>query len=187
MVNTSGIINTIIGNGVAGYSGDGGPATAAELHDPWSVVLDKAGNIYIAYQINNCVRMVNTSGIITTIAGNGVGGYSGDGGPATSAELFEPYGVAVDASGNVYISDFNETVRMVNTSGIITTIVGNGVGGYSGDGGPATAAEIQYPEGIALDTSGNLYIADYMNSRSNGKYFRNYYNYCGQWPSFLFG
>ncbi len=166
-VNTSGIISTLAGNHSYGhgYSGDGGPATAAELFEPWGITFDASGNLYIADWGNNIIRKVNTSGIISTFAGNHIFGYSGDGGPATAAELRAPNGVAVDASGNLYIGEeSNYDVRKVNTSEIINTIAGNQVLGYSGDGGPAAAAELREPYGIALDPADNLYISDFNNN-----------------------
>ncbi|NCX94789.1 MAG: hypothetical protein EBX41_00005, partial [Chitinophagia bacterium] len=163
-VNTSGIISTIAGNGSNGYSGDGGAATAASLRSPNGVAVDASGNVYFADYYNYRIRKVNTSGVISTIAGNGSNGYSGDGGAATAASLYNPQGVAVDASGNVYIADaHNHRIRKVNTSGVITTIAGNGSYGYSGDGGAATAASLADPIGVAVDVSGNLYIADITN------------------------
>jgi uncharacterized repeat protein (TIGR02543 family) len=165
---STGIITTVAGNGTYGYSGDGGPAISAELAQPISIVVDTSGNIYFGDVNNHRVRMVNAStGIITTVAGNGTSGGSGDGGPATSAEFWGIAGLAVDGSGNIYISDDgNNRVRKVTAStGIITPIVGNGTQGYSGDGGPATSAELSYPNGITLDGSGNLYIADTDNER----------------------
>jgi sugar lactone lactonase YvrE len=155
---TPGVITTVAGNGTVGYSGDDGPATSAELSAPASVAVDAAGNLYIADTGNNRIRKVDKSGTITTIAGNGSSGYYGDGGPATSAELY-PAALAVDASGNIYIANGNR-IRKVDKSGTITTIAGNGSSGYSGDGGPATSAELSYPCGVALDASGNIYIAD---------------------------
>jgi len=164
-VNTAGIISTIAGNGTAGYSGDGGQATAAELYDPWGITFDAAGNLYITEAGNNVIRKVNTAGIISTIAGTGTGAYSGDGGQATAAELNQPVGVILDASGNLYFADNqNSRIRMINTSGIISTIAGNGTAGYSGDGGQATSAEIKRPWGITFDAAGNLYIADEGNN-----------------------
>jgi len=164
-VNTSGIITTIAGNGTAGYSGDGGVGTTAQLHYPLGVAVDASGNIFIADYANNAIRKLSSTGIISTIAGNGTGSYSGDGGPAISATLFEPDGVAVDTSGNLYISDGeNNRIRMINASGIISTIAGNGAEGYSGDGGLATSAEL-YTAAVALDLSGNVYIADNGNNR----------------------
>ncbi|MEO6884070.1 MAG: T9SS type A sorting domain-containing protein [Bacteroidia bacterium] len=165
-INTSGIISTIAGNGTAGYSGDGGVATAAQLSYPQEVAVDVAGNVYIADTQNNCIRKINSSGIISTIAGNGIQGYSGDGGAATAAELNYPNGVAVDATGNVFISDGNNyRVRKINTSGTITTIAGNGTSGYGGDGGLATVAELNDPNGVAVDATGNVYISDEGNQR----------------------
>ena len=160
-VNTSGIISTIAGTGVPGFSGDGGLATAATIHTPGGVFVDAAGNVYFADGLNNRVRKVNTSGIISTIAGNGTPGYSSDGISATTSELNNPIGVAVDAAGNVYICDQqNHRVRKVNTSGIISTIAGNGVIGYTGDGGLATGAQVSYPNYVTLDATGNIYITD---------------------------
>ncbi len=171
IINTSGIINTYAGTGTAGYSGDGGQATNAEIYDPNGLAFDAVGNLYISDYGNNRIRMVNTLGVINTFAGNGfgapgIGGYSGDGGQATDAELNVMSDIAIDATGNVYIADFyNQRIRMVNTLGIISTFVGNGTAGYSGDGGQATNAELNYPNGVTCDTRGNLYIADYANSR----------------------
>jgi len=163
-VNSSGIISTIAGTGVLGYSGDNGPATAAELNEAVDVAVDNIGNIYIADNYNYRIRKINALGIITTIAGNGTGGYNGDNILATNAELFGPCGVAVDNTGNIYMCDeFNNRIRKVNTSGIITTIAGTGVAGSVGDGGPASAAEINKPYGLQFDASGNLFIADWGN------------------------
>ena len=166
IINTSGIINTFAGNGIRSYSGDGGPAIAAELIGPCSLATDGSGNVYIADGLNNRIRIVNSSGIINTFAGDSAIGYYGDGGPATSAELNDPVGVATDAFGDVYISDqLKSRIRIVNTSGIINTFAGNGTFGFLGDGGAATAAELDGPEGITIDASGNVYIADYSNGR----------------------
>ena len=127
--------------------------------------MDSAGNLYIADAVNNVVRMVSASGNITTVGGTGAPSYSGDGGPATSAGLNNPTGIAVDSSGNLYIADQrNERIRKV-TGGTITTVAGNGSAGFSGDGGLAPNAQLYYPEGIAVDGSGNLYIADSDNQR----------------------
>jgi len=166
MVNASGTISTFAGNGTAGYSGDGDAATSAEINTPKGLAVDASGNIYIADEANNRIRKVNTSGIISTVAGNGTAGYSGDGGAATSAEINSPYGVAIDASGNLYIADeANNRIRMVNTSGTISTIAGNGTAGFSGDGGAATSAELKHPINVSVDAAGNIYIVDYGNSR----------------------
>jgi len=159
-------IYTFAGNVPGGYSGDGGPATAAALHGPCSVVIDGPGNVYIADFDNDRIRKVNTSGIISTVAGNGIRGFSGDGGPATAAELYAPDGITIDGLGNLYFSEYgNFRIRKVNTSGIISTIAGNGTSGFSGDGGPATAASLQNASGVAVDVSGNVYIADCSNYR----------------------
>jgi len=168
---STGIISTVAGDGTYGYSGDGGLATSAELGEPTDVAVDAAGNIYIADPGFARIRKVTVStGIISTVAGNGTQGYSGDGGPATSAELSSPDGVTVDGAGNIYIADlYNERVRKVTVStGIISTVAGDGTAGYSGDGGPATGAEIYYPDGLAVDTAGNIYIADTENFRIRG-------------------
>ena len=165
-INTAGIITTIAGNGTAGFLGDGGQATNAELYQPNEVIIDAAGNLYIADVFNNRIRKVTTQGIISTVVGNGVFGYSGDGGLATAAELSNASQVVLDATGNMFIADQrNNVIRKVNTTGIISTVVGNGVAAYAGDGGQATACEINYVDGVAIDASGNLYIADQGNSR----------------------
>jgi sugar lactone lactonase YvrE len=207
----TGIITTVAGTGALGYGGDGGPATSAILNRPIAVALDGAGNLYIADWFNNRVRKVDTTGVITTVAGTGTAGFAGDGGAATSALLRDPTGVAVDAAGNLYIADrVNARVRRVDTAGNITTfagerhtglrgrwtlatnasmvrpisvavdaagqlfitdtdghnvrkvdaagfistVAGTGVGGFSGDGGPATAAQLLYPWGVAIDGCG---------------------------------
>ncbi len=153
-------INTYAGNGTAGFSGDSGAPTSAQLSSPLGLAFDSSGNLYIADSVNQRVRKIS-GGIITTVAGNGTEGYSGDGKAATSAELFGPSGVAVDSSGNLYIADTNNhVIRMVSTSGTITTIAGDNTGGYIGDGGPAIDAELEFPTGVAVDSSGNVYIAD---------------------------
>ncbi|HEX7413426.1 MAG TPA: gliding motility-associated C-terminal domain-containing protein [Bacteroidia bacterium] len=164
-VNTLGIITTIAGNGIAGFSGDGGQATAARLKYPQDLAFDALGNLYIADVANERVRKVTTAGIITTIAGTGAGMYSGDGGQATAAGLYGPNGVTFDTKGNLYIADFYENrIRMVNTAGIISTVVGNGIAGFSGDGGQATSAELNGPnDGIVFDALGNFYIPDLYN------------------------
>jgi hypothetical protein len=166
-VDANGIISTVAGNGNWGYSGDGGAATNASLYYPSGVAVDASGDLFIADTYNSVIRKVDTNGIISTVAGNGNWGYSGDGGAATNASLSLdwPSGVAVDASGNLFIADSdNDRIREVNTNGIISTVAGNGNWGYSGDGGAATNASLRYPSGVAVDASGNLFIADYYNS-----------------------
>jgi type IX secretion system substrate protein/Big-like domain-containing protein/NHL repeat-containing protein len=163
---TGGIITTIAGKGGGIFGGDGGPATAAELAFPQDVAVDKIGNVYIADNNNQRIRKVDTVGIISTIAGNGTQGYSGDGIPATAAELNGPAGVAVDGCGNVYIADLgNKRVRKIEITGIITTIAGNGTDGDGGDGGPATAGLLSDPSSVKADRKGNIFIADGGNSR----------------------
>jgi uncharacterized protein (TIGR03437 family) len=161
---SGGVIATVAGKGTFGYSGDNGPATSAELYNPCGVAVDSSGNLYIADYSNNRIRKVS-GGVITTVAGNGTAGHSGDNGAPASAELYHPRGVAVDSAGNLYIADSdNSRIRRVS-SGVITTVAGNGTWGYSGDNGPATTAELSYPTGVAVDSAGNLYIADLSNNR----------------------
>ncbi len=163
-VDTNGIITTIAGIGVAGYRGDAAAATNAELQDPEGLALDRAGNLFIADTYNHRIRKVDTNGIITTIAGNGAAGYSGDGSAATNAQLSYPGGVTVDGAGNLFIADSsNGRIRKVDTNGIITTVAGNGNPGSSGDGSSATEAELYLPSGVAVDGAGNLFIADDYN------------------------
>ena len=172
MINTAGIISTFAGTGanaghnsLGSYSGDGGQATAANLNNPTAITVDPVGNIIFSDQYNQRIRKVDKNGIITTIAGNGNAAYSGDGGPATSASLNYPCGVVADQNGDIYVvDDVNNRVRKIS-NGTITTVAGNGVAGYGGDGGPATAAELNIPTGIAVDAQGNIYIADVTNQR----------------------
>jgi len=158
-------VYTVAGSGTEGFSGDGGLATAAEFAYPTGVAVDSSGNIYIADNSNCRIRKVNTSGIISTIAGNGTPGFSGDGGLATAAQLNYPEGVALDKMGNLYIADHtNSRIRMVNTSGIISTIAGSGAPGYLGDRGPAIKAQLRGPRGVAVAVNGDIYIADSDNN-----------------------
>jgi gliding motility-associated-like protein len=162
------IINTIAGTGKVGYTGNGGPATSAELNAPAAARVDDSGNVYIVDFNNQVIRKVSASGIITTIAGNGIGGYIGDGGPATAAELKDPDDLTFDSLGNIYITDgFYSIIRKVTIStGIITTVAGNGTWGFSGDGGQATAAQLFTPTGVYIDKRHNcMYIADEQNNR----------------------
>jgi hypothetical protein len=160
-------ITTIAGNGTYGHSGDGGPATDAELSNVIDVAVDGFGNVYIADLNNSLVRIVNPTDIITTFAGNGIASELGNGGPATAAGVGWPWAVATDAFGNVYIAQAPfDIIRMVNLMDTISLFTGTGSPfGFSGDGGPPTAAEINAPHGIALDAFGNLYIADQENGR----------------------
>ena len=170
-VSPTGTLTVVAGNGIAGFSGDGGLATNAQLRSPSGLAFDGAANLFIADTGNHRVRKVSPAGIITTVAGNGQAFFSGDGGPATSAAVYLPQGVAVDAVGNLYITDYNyNRVRRVRPDGIITTFAGgvgsdfNG-GGFSGDGGPASNAALRAPQGVATDAAGNVYIADTGNGR----------------------
>ena len=168
-VGLDGTISTVAGNGVDGFSGDGGPATSASLKSRLSVAVDTLGNLYIADTFNHRIRKVSTDGIITTVAGSGEtgffgGGFSGDGGSATSALLNNPRDVAVGAAGNLYVADTNnDRIRKVSPGGTISTLVGGG--DIFGEGGPATDASLDGPEGVAVDTAGNLYIADTFHNR----------------------
>ena len=159
-------INTLAGNGVAGFSGDNSPATAAMINSPYGVAADAAGNVYFTDRLNNRVRKVNAAGIITTIAGTGTAGYNGDNIPATDAQLFDPSGVAVDGAWNLYIADkSNNRIRKINASGMITTIAGTGIASFGGDNAAATLAAINNPRGVAADAAGNIFIADQANNR----------------------
>ncbi|MBS1525535.1 MAG: T9SS type A sorting domain-containing protein [Bacteroidetes bacterium] len=175
---STGIITSVAGSGptafFGGYSGDGGPATDAQLSGPVGLSVDRSGNIYIGDYANNVVRRVDAAtGTITTFAGKqttsmytgGFVGYSGDGGPATNAVLSGPIQVFCDSIGNVFICDqYNNAVRKVDiVTNIITTVVGNGIAGYSGDGGLPTHAELNQPAGMYIDKQGNMFIAEWMN------------------------
>jgi hypothetical protein len=164
-VDTNGIITTVAGGGGMN-PGEGGAATNAALSTPQGVALDAGGNYYIADTLNNRIRKVDTNGIITTVAGKGSGTYGGDGGSATNAYLSQPWGMTVDAAGNMFIADLaNNMIRKVATNGIITTVAGNRVPNFSGDGGAATNASLDNPACVALDAAGNLFIADWKNNR----------------------
>jgi trimeric autotransporter adhesin len=164
-VDTSGLATVFAGTGANGFAGDGGPAAQAELNNPVGLAMDKSGNLYIADSSNNRIRQISPGGVITTIAGNGQAAYTGNGGPALSAALNFPVGVAVDASGNVYIADTsNSVVRMVTPAGIIATLAGVGNAASGGDQGPATSAGLNEPWGVAVDSAGNVYISDSGNN-----------------------
>ena len=175
----NGVISRVAGISAPGFSGDGGPAVDAQLSRPNGIALDSAGNLFIADTDNRRIRKVSADGIITTVAGNGVAGFSGDGGPAIDGQFYLPAAVAVDGKGNLFILDWGNTyapanspgllagnrVRRISPDGIINTVVGNGLPGFSGDGGPATDAQLSRPGGIAADNAGNLFVADTFNQR----------------------
>ena len=173
-VDANGIITTVAGvgpsatwakgpwvPGVQPKGGDGGPATQGVLESPWGITFDAQGNLYIADRDHHAIRKVDTNGIITTVAGTGQQGYSGDGGPATKARLNKPLGVVFDAAGNMFIADENNSrIRKVDTNGIISTVGGTGELGCSGNGGPATAAAMQNPHGFGFGPDGSLYVSE---------------------------
>jgi sugar lactone lactonase YvrE len=173
-IDHNGTISTVAGSGTlpndpGGFSGDGGPAVAAQLRDPTLIAFDPDGNLYIDDEFNNRIRKVDGHGIITTVAGNGTAGFAGDGGQAMAAELglktgvqnnFETSGIAIDAQGQLYIADSNNNrIRKVDKLGVITTIAGDGGNTVAGDGGPAISATLSSPNGLTFDAKGNLYIA----------------------------
>jgi uncharacterized protein (TIGR03437 family) len=163
-VSTNGNISTIAGNGVSGFSGDQDQAAGAQLNGPRGVAVDSAGNVYIADTGNNRVRMVASNGVITTVAGTGATGVSGDGGLAVNALVGNPVALATDSVGNVYIADGSARVRKLFLSGIITTIAGTGIRGYSGDGGSAPNATLDGPSAVAVNAAGNVWVADTLNN-----------------------
>ena len=164
-VSPSGIITTVAGNGVQGYAGDGGPATQAELNLPFGVSPMADGGFLIDDVGNQVIRRVWPNGTITTVAGNGIAGYTGDGGPATSAELNNPHNVWATPDGGFLIADAsNSAIRQVSSTGTITTIVGNGTAGYTGDGGPAASAELAFPKAVVEMPSGAILIGDTSNN-----------------------
>jgi uncharacterized protein (TIGR03437 family) len=167
-VATAGDISTVMGLGPSnGFSGDGGTATSATMNYPCGLALDAAGNLYAADSLNNRIRkLTSATGIITTVAGDGTAGLGGDGGLAINAHLNAPRAIRFDAAGNMYIADtLGHRIRKVDTHGIITTVVGTGYAGFSGDGGLAISAQLNHPSDFVLDSAGNIYIADTNNSR----------------------
>ncbi|HWF07133.1 MAG TPA: NHL repeat-containing protein [Bryobacteraceae bacterium] len=163
--NIYGLIQLTAGTNTPGFAGDGGSAISAKLVDCSGIAADSAGNLYVADTHNRRIRKISTSGIITTVAGNGVNDYAGDGGSALNAALSNPLGVAIDGSGNLYIADTgNDRIRKVAPAGLIISIAGNGTNGYAGDGGPASAAELNAPSRIAVDTEGSIYFSDTGNN-----------------------
>ena len=166
-VDAAGLISTVAGNGTSGFGGDGRAALQAQLNNPVGVATDSSGNLYIADSDNHRIRKVDAAGLISTAAGNGTSGFSGDGSSALQAQLDNPVGVAADGAGNLYISDWgNQRIRRVDAAtGLVATIAGNGTLGFGGDDGPGTAALLAFPRGLAVDVSGNLYIADTLNNR----------------------
>jgi len=165
-VTPDGVISTVAGNGSRGYSGDGGQATSAELNSPTRMRLDAGGNLYFCDTNNHAVRRVDKSGIITTVAGTGTLGYSGDNGPATAARLNTPYDLRFAPNGDLYVADTgNNVIRRIDHSGVVTTVVGIGIGGFAGDGTEARLARLNHPSGINFDSDGSLWIADTFNER----------------------
>ncbi len=161
---SNGIITTFAGGAAAGFAGDGGPASGALFNNPQALAIDAAGNLYVADTFNFRIRKISTTGVITTVAGNGSYGFSGDGGAATKAQLLSPTGVAVDKNGNIFIADVNRIRKVSATDGTISTIAGNGTAGYIGDGGIATNSELNTAYGLATDDAGNVYVADTGNN-----------------------
>jgi sugar lactone lactonase YvrE len=160
LVAPDGTIRTVAGTGSPGYAGDGGPAINAQLFAPTSIAIDATGGLYFADTGNNSIRRIGVDGVITMVAGTGGAGYSGDGGLATQAQLSGPQGLAIGSKGELYISDTNNSVIRKVSDGVISTIAGDGTAGYSGDGGPAAAARLNTSYAIAVDSNGNIYVAD---------------------------
>jgi Big-like domain-containing protein/NHL repeat-containing protein len=164
-IDTAGVITTVAGAGLQGFGGDGGPATSALLDTPSGVAVDEAKNLYISDTRNQRVRMVSAAGVITTLAGNGTAGFCGDGGPAVNACLYNPRGISVDTSENVYVADSgNNCIRLIS-NGKISTVAGSPTQGMGGDGGAATSAQLNHPLGVTIASNGKLFIADSSNQR----------------------
>jgi sugar lactone lactonase YvrE len=165
-VDGNGGITTVVGTGKRGFSGDGGPAALARLNDPEALAVGPDGALYIADSRGDRIRRVGSDGVITTVAGTGTRGFSGDGGPAVLADLSAPSAVAVTADGALYIADsVNARVRRVGPDGVITTVAGTGERGFSGDGGPAVRAQLFAPSDIVATGDGSIYVADPANNR----------------------
>jgi len=166
VVGADGKINAFAGTGTAGSTGDGGPAKEALLNRPQGIFVDAGGVVYIADTFNHRIRKVDAGGTITTIAGIGTPGFSGDGGPATKAALRYPKSVTADSAGNLFIVDsFNARIRVIGPDGVIRTVAGDGVLGYGGDDGPAAKARLRFPSAVVLDNAGRLYVTDTQNNR----------------------
>jgi sugar lactone lactonase YvrE len=165
-VSSTGVLSTIAGNGIQGFSGDSGLATSATLKEPIYLTVDSKMNIFVADNLNRRIRKINSLGIISTLIGSNGSGYSGDGGPVSLAKMGRAYGVCADKQNNIYFADVdNCTISKIDTMGIITTIAGKGVSGFSGDGGPAIDSKIGTPRGICIDKDNNLYFVDLGNKR----------------------
>ncbi|WP_165395747.1 RICIN domain-containing protein [Streptomyces albidoflavus] len=165
-ITPDGQISTVAGTGRAGFSGDGGPATSAQLNKPFGLLLDSTGVLYIADWGHDRLRKVTADGVISTIAGTGAAAYGGDDGPAVKAHLRAPYAMVLDSSDALYIADAsNHRVRVITPDGVIRTFAGTGVAGFGGDGGPAASAQLNRPQGLAMDSTGALYVADHSNHR----------------------
>lgn len=165
-IGTDGVIRTVAGNGTGGIAGEGGAATAAQMGTSYGVAVDSAGTFYLSDSLNNTIRKVVSAGTITRLAGTGVRAFTGDGGTALDATLNLPTGLAVDASGNLFLADTeNNRIRRIGTDGKILTIAGNGTASFRGDGGQAVDASLNHPEAVAVDSAGNVYIADTFNHR----------------------
>ncbi|MEU6957924.1 RICIN domain-containing protein [Streptomyces sp. NPDC045714] len=160
------LIRTVAGTGVAGYAGDGGPAVSAQVNHPYSLVMDSVGTLYFSDRDNHRIRRITADGKISTVAGTGAAGFKGDNGPAASAQLKSPRGMTADSAGTLYVADSqNHRIRKITADGKISTVAGTGTAGFGGDGGPATAAQLNLPYGVTVDSTGVLYVADGGNHR----------------------